>query len=293
MSTPRFLSVACDLNGQICHQDHGTALVPWWSFTKTLIAACALIRAGEGLLDLDATLPGKPYTPRELMAHTSGLRDYGASGRYHAAVERGDAPWPVAQLWQEARGDDLLAAPGKAWCYSNLGYMSLRFALEVSEGAPLAEILHRRLVAPLGLKTPRLAQSPADFAELAWDSGGYHPGWVYHGCMMGSVTDAARLLQGILNGPLLSPAQRAEMQAPYMESAGIAGRIWTRTGYGLGLMIGEAEGFGRVLGHAGCGPFSGNLVAHFPDRGVTVASFARGGDEAPAEWEALRVLRMC
>ncbi|WP_212699663.1 hypothetical protein [Thalassovita aquimarina] len=37
------------------------------------------------------------------------------------------------------------------------------------------------------------------------------------------------------------------------------------------------------------GAFSANLVASFPDQGLTGASFVQGSDETPAVWEALRV----
>lgn len=288
--TDRFISAAVDLHGRLIRDDAPGAMLPWWSFTKTLIAACVLQRAGEGFMDLDAEMPGRPYTLRQLLTHTAGLRDYGPVGPYQQAVSAGDTPWPVAQLLETARAEDLLGAPGTRWNYSNIGYMFLRFALEVSEGAPLGEIIHRRLIAPLGLKTPRLAMTPADFETLVWDAQGYHPGWVYHGCMIGSAADAAKVLHAILIGDLLTDAQRKQMQLRSLDEGGIKGRIWRSTGYGLGLMIGEAEDHGLAIGHAGCGPMSGNLVAHFPQSGLTVASFSKGGDESPAEWETLRVL---
>lgn len=288
--TDRFISALVDGDGRLIRDDAPGALLPWWSFTKTLIATCVVIRAGEGFLDLDADMPGRPYTLRQLLTHTAGLRDYGPVGPYQQAVSANDDPWPVAKLLDAARADDMLGAPGTKWSYSNIGYMFLRFALEVSEGAPLGDIIHRRLIAPLGLKTPRMAMDRADFQRLIWDAQGYHPGWVYHGCMIGSAADAARVLHAILRGDVLSAAQKEQMMQLSLNEGAIQGRIWDTTGYGLGLMIGRAERHGVAIGHTGCGPMSGNLVAYFPDRDMTVASFSRGGDEAPAEWEALRVL---
>ncbi|WP_323784051.1 serine hydrolase domain-containing protein [Thalassovita sp.] len=289
MTNSRFISAAVDTTGALWRDDVPGAVLPWWSFTKTLIAACLLLRAEDGALDLDAPLPGKPYSLRHVLAHTSGLRDYGGVGRYRAAVEAGKDPWPVAQMLKEARADDLLWKPGTGWRYSNIGYMQARFALEVSEGADLGTVVARRLARPLGLKSVRLARQPQDFSGMVWGSGGYHPGWVYHGCMMGSAADAARMLHGILAGGLLPRNRVEQMTALHMEGGGIEGRPWQQTGYGLGLMMGQVEGGANILGHSGCGPFSANFVAHFPDRGVTVSSFAQGGDETPAEWETLRV----
>ncbi|MDX1782032.1 MAG: serine hydrolase domain-containing protein [Thalassovita sp.] len=278
-----------DDTGTLWRDDAPGEVLPCWSFTKTAIAACLLLGAEEGALDLDAPVQDHPFSLRQLMAHVAGLRDYGTVGRCHAAVEAGENPWPVRQLLEEARAEDLLWQPGKGWAYSNIGYMLLRFALEVSEGADLGEVVNRRLARPLGLETVRWARTPRDFEAMIWDSHGYHPGWVYHGCLMGSAADAARMLHGILAGGPPRPALVEEMTTPYMRGGAIAGRIWRTTGYGLGLMIGETEAGTRIQGHSGCGPFSANLVAHFPDHGLTVASFAQGGDETPAEWEALRV----
>jgi CubicO group peptidase (beta-lactamase class C family) len=66
-----------------------TDVVPWWSFTKTLIAAAALRLAERGRLALDEPLTGLPYTPRQLLQHRAGVGDYGQLPDYQAAVARG------------------------------------------------------------------------------------------------------------------------------------------------------------------------------------------------------------
>jgi hypothetical protein len=56
-------------------------------------------------------------------------------------------------------------------------------------------------------------------------------------------------------------------------------------------MWGETGEAGRAIGHSGAGPFSVNAVYHFPDilPPVTVASFTEGTNEAPAEFEVVRL----
>ncbi|WP_373050135.1 hypothetical protein [Thalassovita aquimarina] len=55
-------------------------------------------------------------------------------------------------------------------------------------------------------------------------------------------------------------------------------------------MIGQTDSGVPVISHVGGGgAFSANLVASFPDQGLTGASFVQGSDETPAVWEALRV----
>lgn len=284
------ISAVLDRNGNLLRDDAPEALFPWWSFTKPVIAALVLRRAEEGGVDLDAPLPGEPFSLRQLMQHRSGLHDYGPLPAYKSAVTAGQAPWPPEDLLATVRAEGPAFMPGEGWLYSNAGYLLLRHWLEQQHGAALAEIMRSEIMGPLGLAA-RVAETPEDFETLHWDAQGYHPGWVYHGCLMGTALEAARLLHALLHGGLLSPDACAAMLARDMEGPAIPGRVWSGIGYGLGLMNGDAPGVGTVLGHSGCGPFSANLVAHFPDlpAPVTVASFCMCGDETPAEFEAVSV----
>jgi CubicO group peptidase (beta-lactamase class C family) len=62
-----------------------STLVPWWSIAKTAIAACALVLVAGGRLDLDRTMPGRRFTLRQLLQHTSGLPCYTESDEYEVA----------------------------------------------------------------------------------------------------------------------------------------------------------------------------------------------------------------
>ena len=64
----------------------GSRLFPYWSFTKTVIAICALMLAERGVVDLDEALPRQSFTLRQLLNHTAGLPDYGTLPAYHQAV---------------------------------------------------------------------------------------------------------------------------------------------------------------------------------------------------------------
>jgi D-alanyl-D-alanine carboxypeptidase len=118
-----------DAEGRLV-SDTGTAIVPRWSFTKTLIAACALRLAEAGRLDLDAPLPGRTATCRAVLQHRAGLPDYGGLQAYHLAVARGDEPWSDAELLARLPPDHLLFAPETSWAYSNIGYLLIRRAIE-------------------------------------------------------------------------------------------------------------------------------------------------------------------
>jgi len=277
---------ACDTAGD------ASALFPWWSFTKTALAICALRLVEDGLLALDAPRPGKPFTLRQLLQHRAGVRNYGGLQRYHDAVARGDPPWPRAELLEAAGAERLDFEPGAGWAYSNIGYLYVREAIAEAAGMDAGEAVRRRVLAPLQLSSAQWAVRASDFSDIHWRAGrDYHPGWVYHGCLKGTAIDAARLLHAVFDGDILTEKSRAAMLSAHPLGGAIPGRPWTECGYGLGVMAGKMGEAGTAIGHSGAGPFSANAVYHFPDRStpVTVAVFIDGTAEARAEHEACRI----
>jgi len=262
------------------------ARFPYWSFTKTIIAASALRLVEDSMLDLDAALDPRGYSLRQLLAHTSGLPDYGSLPAYHAAVAAGEAPWSRQRLLDLALAQGMLFAPGQGWSYSNIGYMLARERTEAIASRPLGAIVAGMISGPLGLASVALAETRDQFARLHWPAAAaYDPRWVYHGCLTGTAADAARMLHAILAGDLLRPESLERMLATRPRGGRLPGRPWTRCGYALGLMSGTMDGPGRAWGHSGGGPFSVTAVYHFPDLAdpVTVACFTDGTDEGVAE----------
>ncbi len=272
--------------------------VPWWSFTKTLIAAAVLRLAEVGRLDLDRPLEPHPFTTRQLLCHRSGLGDYGPLDSYQAAVAASGEPWSDATLLGHVPLDQLLFTPGTGFAYSNVGYLLLRRRLEGWHGAGLDVVLAEQVLEPLGLRRSRLARSPADMARTAFTDGhGYHPGWAFHGIVVGPAAEAALALHRLLSGDLLDPASRSAMLAALPVGGPLPGRPWRQTGYGLGLMIGVMRARGvpvplQVFGHSAGGPGSVGAVYHAPlvDGCRTVAVFRPGSDEGVVEHLAAQVL---
>lgn len=264
-------------------------LVPYWSVTKTVIALCTLRLAEQRRLDPDAPLPDLGVTLRQLLDHTAGLPDYVTLPAYREAVARDDEPWPADDLLRAALAQGRLFAPGEGWAYSNVGYLLARRVIEEAAGLPLADLVQEQICAPLGLRSLRLATGRQDFRDLPFPGAQrYHPGWVYHGCLIGSAEEAARLMHALFTDKILKPASLARMKAARPLGGDLPGRPWTECGYGLGLMCGRFGAAGRVLGHSGGGPFSVCAVYHFPDLPVpvTVAAFTGTGDEGRAEFAA-------
>ena len=128
------------------------------SVSKTYTAALILSLVEDGRLSLDGAarsyLPSLPIHPaitvRELLDHTSGLRDF----FFGAGVDRALLSQP-ARIWSPARSLKYVgkpfAKPGVEWHYSNTNYLVLGMLAEAVGGAPIAEQLEARFLGPLHL----------------------------------------------------------------------------------------------------------------------------------------------
>ena len=268
------------------------ALFPYWSFTKTAISICALKLVEACYLRLDAVVPGQPFTLRQLLQHTSGLPDYEPLKSYRAAVAEQGEPWSRRKLLETAMAQGMLFHPDQGWSYSNIGYSYVRELIEETTGMPLGRVISNLICEPLGLQSVKYWETPEQTASLIWEAAdGYDPRWIFHGCLIGSVSDAAYLLHALFQGQLLRGQTLDDMRGRHVIGGAIPGRPWTECGYALGLMSGAVGDVGRAIGHSGGGPFSVNAVYHFPDRPdqVTEACFTSGEDEGVAEFEAVKV----
>jgi len=264
----------------------GDVLVPWWSFTKAILATAVLRLAEAGRLSLDAPIPGEPFSIRQLLQHTSGLGDYGELAEYHEAVARGDTPWSVEELLLRADASRLRYPTGTGWRYSNIGYLKLRQRIEAVTDLDLGAALSELIFGPTDTNRARVASSLAELGDVNMGAApGYDPRWVYHGLVVGPLDEATLFLQRLMQGRLLLPAMLAEMRSGY-DLPEFASATASAPSYGLGLMLGEAAPGLRVSGHAGGGPGS-SLAVFATERpeGIVVAGVWRPdekGEEAQA-----------
>ncbi len=267
------------------------AMVPWWSCAKAVLAAAALTLAAEGRLPLDEPVRGRSFTLRQLLQHRAGLRCYGTSRSYHAAVAAGGPPWPVGEMLRRVDAETLSCQPGQGWAYSNVGYLLVRRIIEEETGLPLDAALQRLVFGPLDIRGVTVAREPADLDATAWGNARrYHPGWVYHGLLVGPPGAAALFLHRLLGGDLLPPGLLGSMRDGHPVGGAFPGRPWRTASYGLGLMIGQGEPPGEYVGHTGGGPGSTSAVYRVAGRSAgTGAAFAPVDDPGTVEARALEL----
>jgi D-alanyl-D-alanine carboxypeptidase len=120
------------------------------SISKSFATLCVLQEEAKGTLALDVSVnellpwldlpePFGPITLHHLMTHSSGLM---------TGVEHG--PWGIVDALR-AREFPPTFAPGERYSYSNLGYKLVGHVLERVTGRPVHELLHERILGPLGM----------------------------------------------------------------------------------------------------------------------------------------------
>jgi CubicO group peptidase (beta-lactamase class C family) len=136
------------------------------SLTKVVATMPSVLHlAGRGHVGLDDPVPrylaafegpGKDdVTVRQLLAHTSGLP---GERRYHRYLsEAGD-------VRAAALTEPLVARPGSAFCYSDVGFIVLGELAAAVAGCGLDEIVREVVCAPLGLRATRYLP-PRDWAS--------------------------------------------------------------------------------------------------------------------------------
>ena len=166
--------------------------------------------------------------------------------------------------------------------------ISGRRLLAVTE-EELQPALDRLVLRPLGIEGARLASARHDLDNVEMgQTRDYDPRWVYHGLLVGPLSQAALLLDRLLSGDLLPPELTAAMLEHHPVGGPIATRPWTTPGYALGLMSGGIIGGATMTGHTGGGP--GSAIAAYRSSARTAAAFSPGEDPGPVEYRCVLLL---
>ncbi|MFF8595838.1 serine hydrolase domain-containing protein [Streptomyces sp. NPDC015220] len=247
------------------------------STSKTLVATVVLQLEAESKLSLDDTvdhwLPGvvqgngndgTPITIRQLLQHTSGIRDnlpgYTAPEEYYQQRHNVYEPKRLVDLAMAHEPEDFV--PGEGWAYSNTGYVLLDMIIQKATGQPAHQEIENRILRPLGLNQTRWMgtsptlprphaqayqlfgpgsrvnvtdQIPVDYENLSWVT---------------TTRDENRFLRALLDGRLLPARQLARMKQTVPVSAAVQ-ELWPDGRYGLGLVERPLNCGGTYWSHEG------------------------------------------
>jgi CubicO group peptidase (beta-lactamase class C family) len=236
---------------------------------------------------LDDLLRDQTFTLRQLLRHEAGLADYGELAEYHAAVMNHEPAWSADEMMRRLDGGRLRYSPGTDWRYSNVGYMLIGRLIERLTDLTLDEAVTQRALSPLGLSNVRFAKTRADLQTTHLGSASnYDPAWVYHGLLIGPVSQAALFLDRLFCADLLPTGLLQEMQTTRTLGGPIPERPWITPGYGLGVMQGSIDGGYSLCGHTGCGPGSAIAVYRMCDGAASACCAAFGTNASQGAVEA-------
>lgn len=274
------------------------------SIGKTYVAAILLQLIAEGAARLDdplsrylgqeawySRLPGGAHiTLRNLLNHTSGLRDHVYDPRFEREIRRNSRRiWRPQELVAYDLGQAPLAPAGAAFHYADTNYILLGMVIEKITGRPYYAQLRQRILQRFSLTGTR----PSDRAHLTGLVDGYtsptNPyGLPVHvarrgavaldpqvewtgGGLMSDAVDTARWGHDLYGGRFLPPAQLAAML-----TALAPGRV--QPWYGLGVTIWRTP-LGTAYGHTGEFPGFLSVLQYFPSHGLSIALLFNTDDE--------------
>jgi CubicO group peptidase (beta-lactamase class C family) len=263
------------------------------SSSKQFTAFAVLLLEAEGKLRLSDNvrryvpeLPelGQPITIRELLNHTSGLRDnwnlFDMAGWRTSDVET-----ESDMLWLIHRQQALNHQPGAEFLYNNTGYFLLSLLVERVSGIPFRRFVTERVFGPLGMARSdvqaEMGQVVDDLATGYW---GHDPAalrlavrpfsFAGNGGVVSTVRDLARWDANFYAPRVGTRALLDSMSAPGHLADG------TTIGYGMGLFVGTHRGR-RMISHAGSEPGYKAELIRFPEESLSVTVLCNAFDIAP------------
>jgi CubicO group peptidase (beta-lactamase class C family) len=275
------------------------------SVSKHMTAACMLLLARDGLVDLDgdirASLPElsltQPVTLRQSLTHTAGLRDYLTLCELAGIPVLGIGQDRAMSLITGQRELDF--APGSAFSYSNTGYVLAAALVRRITGKGLAKFASERLFGPLGMTSthyrddvallvPRLANgylaAPAAEAGRAGKPGQGGTRFrrcdvtetvVGDGAVVTSLADLAAWHGFMAAGAVLGVDIRDGLLAGQLLTGG------TPAGYALGLASIEVGGE-ACWWHSGSWAGYRSAVIYLPHRRAGISVLANRNDPYPS-----------
>ena len=289
----------------IAHLDHGVPITPETVFdiasiSKQFGAMSALLLEAEGKLDLDedvrAYVPELPdfgvrITPRHLIHHTSGIRDW-VHVMDLSGVERSDVISFEKILRMLFEQQAVNFAPGAEYAYSNTGYNLLARVIEAGSGMTFREYTQQRIFGPLGMARTHFSD---DYLEVvAGRAESYSPD--RDGGFARQPNQLTALASSSLNTTIddfilwMRNYGTGEVGGREMARAMLEQGVLTNgdtLAYAHGLSVGEYRGLPN-FGHGGSWAGYRTNFVRFPEQDLSIVVFCNVSDCDPAR-RALQV----
>ncbi len=255
------------------------------SVAKQFTASALVLLAQDGKLSLDddirkylpevPSFGGQRITIRNLLTHTSGLRDQwgllGIEGRGPGSQVHS----PMTTLDLVAHQKMLNFPPGSEYLYSNTGYALAGLIVQRVSGKTLDAFTQERLFRPLGMTH---TQWRDDFTEVVPNrataysgtaASGFHTDMPFtnmigNGGILSTMADLMRWNEN-LDHPTVGGQSYVEAMQTRMRLT--SGRTIS---YALGLIVNDYRGI-REVSHSGSTAGYQTYLARFPDQHVSVA----------------------
>ena len=272
------------------------------SIGKQFTATAIMLLVEEGKMGLDDKITNylsglppawSPVTVRQLLTHTSGIKDYPALPDFPKLTR---SPVTTSDLVQMLAGYPLEFSPGEKWRYCNIGYHLLAAIIEKVSQRPYADFLKERIFAPLGMDSTHPYDWQSIIANRAspysWRNGALHNAdyldysWAFGaGAQASTVLDLVKWDAALSTDKILPKKRWEEMWTAVRLNDG------SSFPYGFGWHVQTApDDPGRVIWHGGGDPGFLSVVFHWIDDRTTVivlltagSSWLPNGQESSAD----------
>ncbi len=259
------------------------------SVSKQFTAMCILLLEEDGLLALDDPVAKyikempileEGITIRQLLTHTSGVRDHTAL----MAIARKRTYGESDVLAMLRKQQDLNFEPGTKFMYSNSGYFLLATIVQSITKKPLSQFARERIFEPLGMDDTQIVDGPSQVVvNRAASYRRFRSGYVKaansqsaNGAV-GVITNVYDMMKWQRNfkfnvlgkGSLDLPDP---MLTPHVLPNG------EELTYGLGVYVDDLDGVRRVT-HTGSWQGYRSVVTMFPDHDLTIMTLANDGTQ--------------
>ena len=260
---------------------------PLYSISKTILAVFALDLHEKGVIDLDAPIsiqldpeiPGwlRNASLRHLLAHRSGLADYGSLDSYHSAVKANPSAVPeknyfINEIFKKGPQSKL----DDSFLYSNVGYYIIKEIIQNKMNLNLHDIFSKIVGSKLNIHMEYLSGTSSNLMDGISSylsspptkiNSLYNFDWVFHGSFCSDISNLNQLFFNIET--LLTEKNFSEMTKLHKINFSYP---HYNASYGLGLMGDMESKFGPIYGHNGGGPGFSTAVYRIPQKNIAIAA---------------------